>query len=216
LIDQKWNGQFWENDTFYRLGLVHQLGHEGNICECPGEERDMTVFGNNIVQRVKIQFCNCSEASAVGYAEQCLRMRWYPASLDEPRTCATFEMLDLFRVLSVVGQVNVRDFVTSLECLKDGVRKGDEPVRGLLVWFQALTLVQDRYKTFSRMQRQWAFLQRMKRAGRAHSPSGIGGTSDGQAAVLCWACPHDGINLPEGWQDRPDSEQYVSILDDCV
>jgi len=51
------------------------------------------------------------------------------------------------------------------------------------------------------MARQFAFLKRLQRAGRAHDPAGVNSTKNGECAVLCWACPQDGINLPEGWRD---------------
>ncbi len=52
----------------------------------------------------------------------------------------------------------------------------------------------------------------MKRAGRAHDPLGVDGTKCGELAVVCPACPHPGINLPDDWKDAPDGEKYVLIL----
>lgn len=51
------------------------------------------------------------------------------------------------------------------------------------------------------MARQWAFLKRLQRAGRGHDPAGVDETKLGQCAVNCWACPHEGRNLPDGWRD---------------
>lgn len=51
------------------------------------------------------------------------------------------------------------------------------------------------------MSRQYSFLQRMRRAGRAHDPAGIVATKAGEAMVVCWACPYDGRNLPADWRD---------------
>jgi hypothetical protein len=51
------------------------------------------------------------------------------------------------------------------------------------------------------MSRQWAFLKRMKRAGRGHDQAGVDATAMGQANVICWVCPYDGRNLPPGWRD---------------
>ncbi|KAJ6494924.1 hypothetical protein DFH09DRAFT_1084149 [Mycena vulgaris] len=59
----------------------------------------------------------------------------------------------------------------------------------------------DRYKAFGRMTRQYAFLKRAKCAGCGHNILGLNGTVNGGYAVLCWTCPQDGINLPEGWRD---------------
>lgn len=43
----------------------------------------------------------------------------------------------------------------------------------------------------------------LKRAGRGHSPAGAEGTSVGECAVLCPACPQPGKNLEDGWQNAP-------------
>jgi hypothetical protein len=63
---------------------------------------------------------------------------------------------------------------------------------------------------FSRIARQYSFLLRAKRAGRAHETNGLLNTKRGELAVLCWACPHDGKNLPEGWRDVDPKWRSVS------
>jgi hypothetical protein len=62
------------------------------------------------------------------------------------------------------------------------------------------------------MFRQWTFLKRLKRTGRGHDPAGVAATREGECAVLCWACPHDGINLPSNWRDVDDRYKYGSVL----
>lgn len=54
-----------------------------------------------------------------------------------------------------------------------------------------------------RTMRQWRHLKMLKRAGRGHDARGVLGTRNGELAVLCSACPHPGINLPEGWESAP-------------
>ncbi|KAJ7079051.1 hypothetical protein C8R43DRAFT_1143320 [Mycena crocata] len=44
------------------------------------------------------------------------------------------------------------------------------------------------------------------------SPGGIWATSNGELAVLCWACPHDGINLPENWRDVAPEYRFLYML----
>lgn len=61
------------------------------------------------------------------------------------------------------------------------------------------------------MFRQWSFLKRLKRSGRGHDPNGLKATKLGETAVLCWACPHDGINLPENWRDVDPKYQCVFL-----
>ncbi len=70
-------------------------------------------------------------------------------------------------------------------------------------------VIQDRYKSFMRVVAQWRYLKRLKRAGRAHDPTGIAGTKQGELAVQCPACPHPDINLPPNWEDVSEDLQYV-------
>ncbi|KAG2358779.1 hypothetical protein BDR07DRAFT_1452576 [Suillus spraguei] len=44
---------------------------------------------------------------------------------------------------------------------------------------------------------------------RGHDPSGVAGTSEGQCAVLCPACPQPGKNLPDDWQDAPKAKGWL-------
>jgi hypothetical protein len=64
--------------------------------------------------------------------------------------------------------------------------------------------VKDRYNQFLPVIRIWRHLKMLKRAGRGHDPAGIASTLDGECAVECPACPHPGINLPEGWEEAPE------------
>jgi hypothetical protein len=61
------------------------------------------------------------------------------------------------------------------------------------------------------MTHQFAFLKRAKRAGRAHDAAGLSATKNGACALLCWACPHDNINLPDGWRDVAPEFRYFSL-----
>ncbi|KAJ6567629.1 hypothetical protein DFH09DRAFT_1247212 [Mycena vulgaris] len=93
-----------------------------------------------------------------------------------------------FRLQNVVGNMNVPDFITAIE------RQTNVTASTGMDW------VPHRYKEFMCMSRQWAFLMCAVRAGRLHDPTGIAGTLQRALAVICWACPHDGRNLPPDWR----------------
>jgi len=57
---------------------------------------------------------------------------------------------------------------------------------------------------------EWCHLKMLKHAGRGHSAMGIDGTTQGELAVLCPACPHPKINLPENWDICSDDMKYIS------
>ncbi|KAK0437899.1 hypothetical protein EV421DRAFT_1907100 [Armillaria borealis] len=172
---KRWNGRFWEDTTLKEMGLVFQLGHAGTECPIPGLPQTLTILHVNGL----------------------MHNGWYPATMAEPRSCATFECLDTFRLLSVVANVNVRDYVSTLEQKVDS-------------W--GMQWVPDRYKAFGRMSRQWAYLKHLKRAGVGHLKAGIHTAEEGLVAIVCWACPREGVNLPTGWRDSPAAKQYIYRL----
>ncbi|KAF7315023.1 CxC2 domain-containing protein [Mycena indigotica] len=204
---QEWTGSFWTEVSLYHsrvesggrsgLGAMYQLGHSGATCPFPGNRRSMVVIDVNGIFVVDIQYCDCHNTNGSDMLQQLLRNGWYPATTINPATCATFNVLELFRLLRTIGNLNVHDFMRTLERSGDPTLTCDTP---------------DRYKAFGRMARQFDFLKRMKRAGRAYEADGMATTPPGGLAVLCWACPAEGRNLPEGWRNVKPSQRYLYRL----
>ncbi|KAJ7225335.1 hypothetical protein GGX14DRAFT_556145 [Mycena pura] len=204
---QEWNGKFWIEASLHAgrhgvngvvgLGLVYQLGHHGFSCDNPGSRKKMVVVDVKGIFTLDIHLCNCERGRRRNVLSHLLANGWYPATTIDPETCATFELLELFRYLNVVGNVNVHDFIGTLERLTDPTQVGSTP---------------DRYKAFMRMSRQYAYLKRVKRAGRGHEDNGLATTRPGGLAVACWACPADGRNLPKGWRDVGEKDRYLYKL----
>ena len=63
----------------------------------------------------------------------------------------------------------------------------------------------------SRCARQWRNLKQIKRGGGGHMETGLTSVPDGAFALECPACPHPGRNLPEDWDQAPESAQYVHM-----
>ncbi|KAF8213240.1 hypothetical protein K438DRAFT_1956654 [Mycena galopus ATCC 62051] len=200
---KEWNGRHWIEARLSgrpgTLGLVYQVGHDGHPCEFPGRDRSMVVMDVTGIHTITMRFCGCEKAARapLGTVGQLLANRWYPATTIDPQTCATLEALEFYRMLSVVGNMNVHDFVGSLE------RKMD-PL--------CTSSVLDQYKVFGRMSRQYNFLQRAKRAGLGHTSDGLERAEPGSLVVLCWACPHDKKNLPEEWRDVEPKYRFLYAL----
>ncbi|KAF7290397.1 CxC2 domain-containing protein [Mycena chlorophos] len=70
----------------------------------------------------------------------------------------------------------------------------------------------DRTRQMYRMTRQWAFLTHLKRSGRGHDPAGPEETPLGGCAVLCWACPQDGVNIPSDWRSVDPKYQFLYMM----
>lgn len=49
-----------------------------------------------------------------------MRWRFWPATCVNPQTATTFEALDLFHRLSLLGRLNVYDFYRAMEAASDG------------------------------------------------------------------------------------------------
>ncbi|KAJ6609453.1 hypothetical protein B0H10DRAFT_1813813, partial [Mycena sp. CBHHK59/15] len=196
---KEWNGEFWVDRSLYDLGLIYQLGHGGLRCPYP-DSRTLTMVVINLpfVHNVWYRYCKCQKGAHLSNVQQCLRNQWYPATVTDPSTCATFLTLETFRLQNVVGNMNAHDFVTAIE------RQTNAASCTGIDWH--------RYKEFIRMSRQWAFLKRIKRAGRAHDPLGLAATVLRECAVRCWACPHDGRNLPTDWRDVNPKDKFLYML----
>ncbi len=155
----------------------------------------MTVLHISGVHCVSFRYCGCGVSDKENRWHQLMRNAWYPAMAAYPATCTTFEVLDTFRRLKVIANVNVQDFVTTLEQTTDP--HGTE-------------FIPDQYTTFGRMARQWCYLQRLRRAGVGHLVSGIKAAEPGSVTVKCWTCPREGVNLPKGWEQVEDVDECIS------
>ncbi|KAJ7040223.1 hypothetical protein C8F04DRAFT_948763 [Mycena alexandri] len=197
---KEWKSAFWAPSSINALGGIYQLGHGGNTCPRPAPvARTMVVVDCQYIHTIKFRYCGCDKADRAQDLDQLLANGWYPATITDPATCATFGALELYRLLNVVGNINVHDFVGTVERLTDPAQVNKVPVS-------------DRYKAFGLMARQWAFLMRLLRAGRGHDPAGVANTKNGECGVLCWTCPHDKINIPEGWRDVSPEFLYMLLL----
>ncbi|KAJ7049781.1 hypothetical protein C8F01DRAFT_1092981 [Mycena amicta] len=208
---QVWNGEFWAPCSLYRdpsatveLKMVYQLGHHGFECPYPAQRTKegpwtLVVMDLGGIFKVDVRFCGCSDhlRHPHRHLSQVMDNGWYPATTIDPSTCATYALLEHFRLLKVVANVNANDFVRTLERLTDVTHT---------------TKVADRYKSFIRMARQWDFLMRAKRSGRGHQENGVKTTPPGGLAVRCWACPDPGRNMPDGWANAPEEQGYRHSL----
>ncbi|KAJ7882725.1 hypothetical protein B0H13DRAFT_1890747 [Mycena leptocephala] len=141
---QEWNGSFWVNSTLASLGLIYQIGHGGFPCPFPDDAvRNMTVIAAPIIHQIRFQYCKCDKSDDADNLEQLMRNAWYPATVTDPGTCATFQSLEAYRMYNVVGNLNVRDFIAALQ------RVTDTTVSSGMTWLP------ERYKQFQRMARQW-------------------------------------------------------------
>ncbi|KAG1720834.1 hypothetical protein EDB19DRAFT_1898407 [Suillus lakei] len=183
---QKWNGQYFEQISLKTLGLHIQLGHTtGQRCLNPrcAFKADFVIINTHGIHEVSLDFCDC--AIAESHVQQLLRISWFPSTTSDPKTTAMFHVLKQYHILSFKSKVSMYKFYNVLRRMSNNT--GLLPVK-------------------------WHHLKMLKRLGQGHDPSGIGGTADGECAILCPACPHLGKNLPADWKDAPQQWLYGLFL----
>ncbi|KAK7435289.1 hypothetical protein VKT23_019734 [Stygiomarasmius scandens] len=203
-IIEKWNGFFFDQVSLRELGLIVYLGpHKpGDICNQPRIINYFTVIHVNGLHDIRVAYCNCDKFRAGEWRQQLLRRCWFPATHTDPRTCATFDVLNHFHVMTLQGKVTTYDYYNGLEKLRNNA---------------ILKKLKDRYKPFSRMIRQWRHLKMLKCAGRGNDASRpVEETKSGELGLDCIACPRVGVNLPENWWDASPEERQVQIWFDYI
>jgi hypothetical protein len=82
------------------------------------------------VHNVDLNFCNCD--SKIERRQQLMRVCWWPATVRDPKTCATFAVVRLFQFLNCLGKVSTHDFLHSLELLSNNDGLNPVAVRTLI------------------------------------------------------------------------------------
>ncbi|KAK7450153.1 hypothetical protein VKT23_013036 [Stygiomarasmius scandens] len=191
---QEWDGQFFWCVSLDDLGFVLPVGHPtGQSCICaPSTPLTSLVVLDTTGAQLKVRYCSCF--SARGRVQQLLRARFFPATLDNPRTVATFRLLEHFQLLSFVSKASTREYCNFLTRVTNNAMSSN---------------VDDRYRELLRMVREWRLLKLLKRHGRGHDSTGYAGTKQGECVVRCAACPHPGINLLSDWRLAPNSKSWL-------
>ncbi|KAJ3764973.1 hypothetical protein FB446DRAFT_655900, partial [Lentinula raphanica] len=196
-VIEKWNGDFFERVSLKSIGVFIQLGHVArNVCPNPRVVDNFTIIHVNGIHTVRLQYCGCPNQLLAGeWWQQLLRRHWFPATHIEPQTAATYRVMNMFHVLTLQGKVTTYDFYAGLEKMTDNA---------------ALVSLPDRYRSFSRMMKEWRHLKMAKRSGRGNDAvRSLAETKSGEMGIKCPACPRPDVNLPENWQEAPPKKRYL-------
>ncbi|KDR67025.1 hypothetical protein GALMADRAFT_106020 [Galerina marginata CBS 339.88] len=147
------------------------------------------------LHEIALDFCNCEHRQPQFI--QLLRFGWFPATVGFPHTASTLRLLKFFQMLSFESKASAYEFYQTLSRLTDNT---------------GTKIPRDRYRTLLRIIREYRHIKMLKRAGRGHSVGGAAGTTQGECAVICPACPHPGINLPNGWEKAPENMRFLYTL----
>jgi hypothetical protein len=82
---------------------------------CPtasNAHKDFVLMDLTGIHNVWVRFCECD--GRITHRQQLMRVRWWPATVLDPQTCATFAIIRLFQLLNCLSEVAAHDFVRSL------------------------------------------------------------------------------------------------------
>jgi CxC2 like cysteine cluster associated with KDZ transposases len=77
----------------------------------------------NGVHHVNIDFCDCGsmESPSPHPRVQLLRMGWFPATFERPKTAFTFDLLKLFHKVTLQGKTTLYDFYQAILQVSDSL-----------------------------------------------------------------------------------------------
>jgi hypothetical protein len=84
---------------------------------CPHKKpaaADFVLYDFTGVHELAVDFCGCARPR-IERRTQLLRAGWWPATVLEPNTCATFAVLKHFQILNCLGKLTPYAFVQALE-----------------------------------------------------------------------------------------------------
>ncbi|KAF9513002.1 hypothetical protein BS47DRAFT_1372636 [Hydnum rufescens UP504] len=179
---KEWDGGSFIHTSLHSLGLQVQLGHFGTVCPSPHcGLSSFVVIHVNSLHFINIQFSACPLALHPWMQLMC--HEWFPATVHQPQTCATFQVLCHFHLLSLQSKISTIHFYNALE--------------------------QEMENT---VMHKYHHLKMLKHGGHGHDPTRVEGTRNGKLAVLCPACPHLSINFPDDWANAPAHLKFLNSL----
>ena len=125
---QQWTNSYLSRVTLKSLGLQIQLGHQpGEVC--PNREAafddDFVVIDAQSIHTVALNFCGCERAT--NRYRQLLSAHLFPAMVNDPRTAATFSVMELFHILSFESKITAFEFFHTIARQTDNT--GLTPIR---------------------------------------------------------------------------------------
>jgi hypothetical protein len=117
---QKWTGSSFIAQSLKKLGLRVQLGHAvGEACLLPERafNDDFTLIDSTGIFEIGLDYCGCDTAQT--RTKQLLRAAWFPATALDPRTAATFRVLEQYHLLSFESKASGYEFYHAIARLTD-------------------------------------------------------------------------------------------------
>ncbi|KAK7050165.1 hypothetical protein R3P38DRAFT_3173239 [Favolaschia claudopus] len=189
------NERYFERHDFCRvLGSASvALGHNGRRCPAADAAKSFTLVDTNGIHATAISFCRCKTGEGQGPKpefEQLLCAGIFPATVKQPKTGYTLNLLEHYRELRNQSKISAYSFILVLQRLADP-------------WFS--DAVPDIYTNFLAITRFHQTLDIIMRRGYAHDvDTPLDGETErpypnrpiGYLGLQCVACPERGVNMP--------------------
>lgn len=116
-------GRFWgrvqrKSDIGIELQLVHNAGE---ACFMPHARKNFSIVHTNGIHRMSVNFCRCRRGVHLDDYTQLLRARLWPATIDDPETATTYEAMNGFNRLSMLGRLSGFDYYKAMQACTDAV-----------------------------------------------------------------------------------------------
>jgi hypothetical protein len=79
---------------------------------------DFVIIDCDQIHQVGLDFCGCGQSSK-GQVEQLLKRRLYPATVVNPKTAATFQVLETFELLQYESKLLTYEYYQTISRLTD-------------------------------------------------------------------------------------------------
>ncbi|KAH9048857.1 hypothetical protein EDB84DRAFT_1556524 [Lactarius hengduanensis] len=150
----------------------------------------LTIVDRSGIFEMEAVFCVCSEMD--NQDEQLLQSGLFPATFKQFRSLFTFSVLDDFLNDNLECKTTAQQYYSKLQSLTSRMFP---------------SLVPNMYKQLLRTSRQWRDLKSRMEQGLGHQSEET--APDGSMAIFCPACPQPGINLPNDWKTRYESNELI-------
>jgi CxC2 like cysteine cluster associated with KDZ transposases len=116
-----------EEISLSKLGLVTFFGHGGEICPMVTQTYTLTILHIDGFHNISVGYCGC--ASALPPHLQLFDGRLFPASIDNPKTAFSFELLRQYQIHHLEGKGSAYSYIQSLYRLTNDEGLVEIPVR---------------------------------------------------------------------------------------
>jgi len=122
-----WNGKYMEEVSLSNLGLVTSLGHGGHVCPVATRTQELTVLHIDGFHTFVVAYCGCDPL--LPHHLQLFDSKLFSASIDQPRSAFTFELLRQYQIHHLEGKGSAYTYIQSLYRLTNDKGFGELMVR---------------------------------------------------------------------------------------